>query len=74
VGGVAADTVEVLNDQIPVLGDLPLVGRLFQSKYTKSTKRNLLVFITCRLVKPDGTPFFPAEVRPKGLADLGRLY
>lgn len=74
LGGVAADTVEVLNDQIPVLGDLPLVGRLFQSKYTKSTKRNLLVFITCRLVKPDGTPFFPAEVRAKGLADLGRLY
>ncbi len=72
LGGVAQDTTTVVNDKIPILGDLPLVGRLFQSKYTESEKRNLLVFLTCRLVKPDGSAFFPDEDRSRGLPDFGR--
>ncbi len=72
LGGVAQDTTEVVNDKIPILGDLPLVGRLFQSKYTESEKRNLLVFLTCRLVKPDGSAFFPEEDRSRGLPNFGR--
>ena len=72
LGGVAQDTTSVVNDKIPILGDLPLVGRLFQSKYTESEKRNLLVFLTCRLVKPDGSAFFPEEDRSRGLPDFGR--
>ena len=55
LGGVAADTTDTILDKIPVLGDLPFVGRFFQSHYTSAEKRNLLVFLTCKLVKPDGT-------------------
>lgn len=58
-GGVVADETSAINDKIPVLGDLPFIGRLFQSKGSKSTKRNLLVFVTFRLVKPDGSPVYP---------------
>lgn len=72
LGGVAQDKVEIVNDKIPVLGDLPIVGRLFQSKYTDSQKRNLLVFLTCRLVKPDGSAFFPNETRSRGIPEFGR--
>lgn len=72
LGGVAQDTTTVVNDKIPILGDLPFVGRLFQSKYTESEKRNLLVFLTCRLVKPDGSAFFPEEDRSRGLPNFGR--
>ncbi len=72
LGGVAQDKVEIVNDKIPVLGDLPIVGRLFQSKYTDSQKRNLLVFLTCRLVKPDGSAFFPNEARSRGIPEFGR--
>jgi hypothetical protein len=35
--------------------NIPFVGRLFQSKYTVSKKNNLLVFMTCKLVGPDGS-------------------
>lgn len=74
VGGVIDDRIETINDKYPILGDLPLVGRLFQSKGTKAARRNLLIFISCRLVKPDGTAFFPGDAHDKGYADLGRSY
>ncbi len=72
LGGVAYDKNTVVNDKVPILGDLPLIGRFFQSKYTNSEKRNLLVFLTCKLVKPDGSAFFPAEIRSRGIPDFGR--
>ncbi len=72
LGGVAQDLVEVVHDKIPVLGDLPIIGRFFQSRYTDSQKRNLLMFMTCRMVKPDGSAFFPDEDRPRGVAEFGR--
>lgn len=74
LGGVAADTTSSILDKIPVLGDLPFIGRFFQSNYTNAEKRNLLVFLTCKLVKPDGTPFFPQEERNRGVPRFGQNY
>jgi len=45
-----------INDKVPVLGDLPLVGRLFQSKVSERTKKNLLIFVTARLIRSNGKP------------------
>ena len=73
LGGVIDDSSTVLHDKVPILGDLPLVGRLFQSRYTSAEKKNLLIFMTCKLVKPDGTPFYPAERIERGLPQMGRL-
>ena len=72
--GMAVDTNEIIHDKIPILGDIPFLGRFFQSRYTKATKSNLLVFATCRLVKPDGTPLYPNSVRSHGQFDFGRNY
>ncbi|MFA6714658.1 MAG: hypothetical protein WC082_08940 [Victivallales bacterium] len=72
LGGILKDTVTTINERVPFLGDIPLIGRLFQSIGTESSKVNLLIFLTCRLVKPDGTAFFP-DVRPDGLAKFERL-
>ncbi|MEM4248642.1 MAG: hypothetical protein QXH80_05200, partial [Candidatus Nanoarchaeia archaeon] len=62
MGGVTRDNDNSINDQIPVLGEIPLVGRLFQSKATRSQKRNLLIFTTVRLVQPDGSPYRAREI------------
>ena len=61
--GSIRDEVTTYNDQYPILGDLPLVGRLFQSKASYSAKINLLMFLTCRLVNPDGSPIRERELR-----------
>lgn len=57
IGGLIRDDYQLINDKIPFLGDLPLVGRLFRSKIEQSLKKNLIIFVTCELVKPDGEPF-----------------
>ena len=58
IGSIAQDLTTVLNDKIPILGDIPFIGRFFQSKYTVSKKNNLLVFMTCKLINPDGSALY----------------
>ena len=57
LGGVIRDELSMIEDQYPILGDLPLIGRFFQGKGKGAKKTNLLVFLTSRLIKPDGSPF-----------------
>ncbi len=56
MGGMTRDEVDSVNDKVPVLGDIPLLGRLFQSKAETSEKRNLLIFVTANLIGPGGSP------------------
>jgi general secretion pathway protein D len=63
LGGIIKDNVDTINDKIPILGEFPLVGRMFQSKAKRSTKTNLLIFLSCRLVNPDGSPIRERELR-----------
>ena len=54
MGGLITEDRKTMEDKIPFLGDLPYVGRLFRSRSEQSDKRNLLVFVTARLVDPAG--------------------
>lgn len=39
MGGMIQDETTVLDDSYPILGDIPLIGRLFQSKGRAGAKR-----------------------------------
>lgn len=67
LGGIIKDSFANVEDKIPFLGDIPVFGRFFQSKYSKNVKTNLLIFLHCRLIKPDGSPFFPENSVARGL-------
>ncbi|HWA24703.1 MAG TPA: hypothetical protein VG734_03435 [Lacunisphaera sp.] len=54
MGGLTREDVKKVNDKVPVLGSLPIIGRLFRSKGESTQKRNLLIFVTARLVDADG--------------------
>lgn len=54
LGGLITEARKTIEDKIPFLGDLPYLGRLFRSRSEQSDKRNLLVFVTARLVDPAG--------------------
>jgi general secretion pathway protein D len=56
LGGLLREDTQEVNDKVPVLGDVPLLGRLFQSKVTERTKKNLLIFVTARLIRTNGKP------------------
>jgi len=56
MGGLTRDEVKSVNDSVPVLGDIPFVGRLFRSEGETRQKRNLLIFVTANLISPGGSP------------------
>jgi type IV pilus assembly protein PilQ len=37
-------------EKVPVLGDIPVIGKLFRNKSTDQTKREILIFITPRIL------------------------
>ena len=54
LGGLITEQLQKIDDKVPFLGDIPMVGRLFRTKTTVRNKRNLLVFVTARLIDPAG--------------------
>lgn len=56
MGGLMREDVQNVADKVPLLGDLPLIGRLFQTKAEDHFKRNLMVFVTAKLLDPSGQP------------------
>ncbi len=56
MGGLTREEVVKTSDKVPILGDVPFIGRFFRSKGESSQKRNLLIFVTANLVSPGGSP------------------
>jgi general secretion pathway protein D len=56
MGGLIREELTTVKDKIPILGDIPLLGWLFRSEGSYSRKKNLLIFVTARLVDPAGRP------------------
>jgi general secretion pathway protein D len=56
MGGLIREDLVTFSDKVPLLGDIPILGRLFRSEGKRSEKRNLLIFVTARLVDPAGNP------------------
>ncbi len=51
IGGLILNSTETKVRKIPLLGDIPLLGKLFQGKYENKSKRELVIFITPRVVR-----------------------
>jgi len=73
LGGLITENVTKTKDKIPVLGDLPLAGRLFRSESSATRKKNLLIFVTPTIIDPAGNrvhsdedlPFAQTSVPPQ---------
>jgi type II secretory pathway component GspD/PulD (secretin)/tetratricopeptide (TPR) repeat protein len=64
IGGLLADDTMKTKDKVPVLGDLPFFGKLFQSQSTQSEKKNLLIFVTPTIIDPAGNRVHTDEDLP----------
>jgi len=73
LGGLISERVAKRKDKVPVLGDLPLLGRLFRSEANSSQKKNLVIFVTPTIIDPQGNrvhdennlPFDPTKLPPQ---------
>lgn len=60
IGGLVTSNKNHGGTKVPVLGDIPVLGRLFSSKSVNDQSTNLLIFITAKTVNPDGAA--PSDV------------
>ena len=56
IGGLVQDDIDEIEDKVPFLGDIPLIGRAFRSKLTDRKKRGMVMFVTVRILDPSGLP------------------
>lgn len=56
LGGLTREQAVSIRDSVPVLGNIPVLGRLFRSEGQSSQKRNLLIFVSANLISPGGSP------------------
>ena len=61
MGGLMSDSVQLVDDKVPLLGDIPIMGRLFRSEASQKIKSNLVIFCTLRIINPDGSLVFPED-------------
>ena len=79
LGGLMREDVQKVEDKVPFFGDIPLVGRVFRSSVDQHQKRNLMIFVTARLINPAGDPINTgdeddeAAVMPAAGADTAPL-
>ncbi len=50
LGGIIQNQVQATVNKVPLLGDIPILGALFQSKSRTDTKTELLVFLTPKVI------------------------
>ena len=54
LGGLIDDDVQEAERKIPLLGDIPLLGRLFKSTTTSRTNKNLAIFLKPSIIRDIG--------------------
>lgn len=57
IGGLIEKSTENRDSRVPVLGGIPVLGRLFSSEVKSIDSRNLIVFITAKILSASGATY-----------------
>ena len=68
MGGLMREDVQKVQDKVPILGDIPIAGRLFRTSADQHVKRNLIMFVTANLLDPAGQPLIKSEAEDQVVA------
>ncbi len=55
MGGLVQDSASSTRRKVPILGDLPLIGKAFTGKYENSERTELVFFLTPRIIQDAAT-------------------
>ena len=72
IGGLLQDEVAKAHNKVPLLGDVPILGYVFQNHLNARVKRNLLVFVTPTII--DSKYGTGLEDQVSGLHHVGEEY
>jgi type IV pilus assembly protein PilQ len=72
IGGLITDAKSDGGNKVPVLGSIPVLGRLFSNKSVNNVSTNLLIFVTAKSVSADGGApeevFDPRAIKATGMS------
>ncbi|HXX56875.1 MAG TPA: type II secretion system secretin GspD [Thermodesulfovibrionales bacterium] len=74
IGGLIQEQNENQLTKVPFLGDIPILGYLFQSTHTEKTKTNLIVFLNPHVVKEPGRLAEITDNKKKEFAVAAQIY
>jgi general secretion pathway protein D len=57
ISGLMSNSIQKVEDKVPMLGDLPFVGRLFQSVVNKPVSTVIIFLVHVELLDPTGRPY-----------------
>jgi general secretion pathway protein D len=64
LGGALQQRSIRVQDKVPLLGSIPLLGRLWKSQVDYTEKKNFLVFVTVQVIDPSGQPINQLSATP----------
>lgn len=64
IGGLIQESSQRTENKIPLLGDIPLLGRLFRNNEATSTRNELIIVVTPHLIVDGETPLTARPVLP----------
>jgi type II secretory pathway component GspD/PulD (secretin) len=67
IGGLIQENSQHTENKIPLLGDLPLVGRVFRNQNTTSTRNELIIVVTPHILNGNTTSTVPSAAIPPGM-------
>jgi type II secretory pathway component GspD/PulD (secretin) len=68
IGGLIQESSQRTESKLPILGDLPLIGRAFRNQNATSTRNELIIVVTPHLLLGDATTTVPSAAQPPGMA------
>ncbi len=67
IGGLIQETAQRTESKIPLLGDLPLLGRAFRNQNTTTTRNELIIVVTPHLLSGSSTTTVPTAAGTTGI-------
>lgn len=71
IGALKKSTSITYEDKIPVLGDIPWVGRLFRSKGSKEERKAIIIMVKAEVVDPGGKELYTPGNSGPDVPELG---
>lgn len=65
LGGVMYESRQKINDKVPMIGNLPIVGRAFQSQLSNVERKNVIFMVTVRVIDPSGNSVNQSVATPE---------
>jgi type II secretory pathway component GspD/PulD (secretin) len=68
IGGLIQEATQNQVTKVPLLGDIPLIGKIFRNSNTTSTRNELIIVVTPHLITGTTTSTVPSAAQPPGIA------